>query len=40
MILLKTPLIPGEIAKKYNVIPLAVSDGSLMIAMEQPGISR
>ena len=29
-------LIPGEMAKKYNVIPLAVVDGSLMIAMEQP----
>ena len=29
-------LIPGGMAKKYNVIPLAVVDGSLMIAMEQP----
>ena len=29
-------LIPEEMARKYNVVPLEITDGALVIAMEQP----
>ena len=29
-------LIPEEMARKYNVVPLEITDGALVVAMEQP----
>ena len=29
-------LIPEEMARKYNVVPLEIADGALVVAMEQP----